>query len=167
MTIYVAGIDPGKGGGWAIYEQGTGRLEDAGPMVSPRRLQTKLTGCDIVLIERAQASPDMGVTSAFEYGRNFGMIEAVCQIVEAEILYCAPTWWKARLAVPVDKKAAVEWALELTPELASYIKKQADHGIAEAALIGQILLDDKLLRQCRRNNEKREAPKKKRPAYRL
>lgn len=167
MTTYVGAIDPGKTGGWAVYDFETRRLEDAGPIIfdNPRELRMMLDGCSKILIERSQGAK--GQANQFEYGRSFGRTEAACIMTGAQILYCAASWWKAKLGVPVDKEGARQMALNRIPGLAEYVTLKGQHGIAEAALLGQILLYDKFYSQLVANNEKRQKPKKKKPSFRL
>lgn len=165
----VAGIDPGKEGGWAVYDCLSAKLIEAGRIKfdKPDLLARALDGCEEILIERAQASNQMGSSSSFEYGRSFGRIESIAMMTGANIYYCASSWWKGKLAVPVDKKEAVELALRRVPGLSLYVKLASDDGVAEAALIGRILLNDKLFAELAINNAKRSKPKKKRPVFRL
>jgi crossover junction endodeoxyribonuclease RuvC len=166
MALVVGGIDPGKTGGWAIFEGGdlfaAGRMDKTPLPV----LHKQLSRCEEIIIERAQAAPKQGISTVFEYGRNFGRVEAVAMLTDAEIYYAAPQWWKSKLNVPVDKKLAVNKALDWIFDLEKYVKLEGDHGIAEAALLCQILLNAKLFDELVANNEKRET-KRKRPSYRL
>lgn len=167
---HIAGIDPGKTGGYAIYYVNDGELVDAGRLDfdNPDKLYNVLNHYSVgeILIERAQGAP--GQANQFEYGRSFGRTEAVCMLQpDCEILYCAAAWWKAKLNVSTDKKQARQKALRVIPGLAPFCKLESDHGVAEAALIGTILLDRRLYLELASNNEKRVKPKKKRPVYRL
>lgn len=166
---WVCAIDPGKKGGWALFNRDTKELIDAGRLNVSRPLLhlDDWHGCRVILIERAQASSQMGVSSSFEYGRGFGRIEAVALMTGAKVYYCAPVWWKGKLAVPVDKEKAVKVAIRRNPDLARFLKLKSDDGIAEAALMAQILLSKPLFSQLLANNKKREAPKKKRVVFRL
>jgi hypothetical protein len=167
---HVAGIDPGKNGGYAIYHLESLDLVEAGRLIfdNPGALYAALTELRVVeiLIERAQGAPGQG--NQFEYGRSFGRTEAVCMLVpNVKIYYCAASWWKGKLNVPVDKELARQKALRAIPNLGDFVKKMGDHGPAEAALIGRILLDAKLYAQLIDNNEIRLKPKKKKPVYRV
>lgn len=171
--MVIGAIDPGKKGGWAIYDTGrhkplvmAGRLDFDDPI--SLYIQFDDLSVEEVIIERAQASKQMGSSSAFEYGRGFGRVEAVLSLLSARptIYYCAPSWWKAKLSVPTDKEKAVKKAIDIIPGLAKFVKLKSDDGVAEAALMGLILLDPKLRRGLIGNNEKRTAPKKARASYR-
>jgi hypothetical protein len=163
----VAAIDPGKAGGYAVYYGQD--LYSAGliDFDDPRALYRALAGCDDIVIERAQAAPAQGISSAFEYGRSFGRTEAVAILTEAKIYYVAPSWWKGKLSVPADKKLALETALKRVPGLSKYVWLTKHNGIAEAALMGKLLIDGELFSELVKNNEAREKPKRKRTSYRL
>jgi hypothetical protein len=167
---HVAGIDPGKTGGYAIYYVNDRELVDAGRLDfdNPDKLYDALEYYAVseILIERAQGAP--GQANQFEYGRSFGRTEAVCMLQpDCEIYYCAAVWWKAKLHVSTDKKIARQQALDKIPGLAPFCKLEGDHGVAEAALIGRILLSETLHAELLVNNQNRLKPKKKRPVYRL
>lgn len=165
----IGAIDPGKKGGWAVFDRDTKELIGAGRLDvdRPYNLVTDMGDCRVILIERAQASSQMGVSSSFEYGRGFGRIETAAMMTQATIYYCAPAWWKGKLAVPVDKNKAIIVAIRRVPGLQEYIRLKSDDGIAEAALMAGILLNKRLYSELKVNNAKRVAPKKKRPSYRL
>jgi len=166
MNTKRAGIDPGKTGGIAIFEGEHltyGRRLDT---VTPQGLYHILTGCTEIVIERAQATRQMGASNSFEYGRSFGLQETVANLTGAKIFYVAPQWWKGRLNIPTDKKRATQIALKGIPNLEQFIKAEADHGIAEAALMATLLLSEKYYQELVLNNSKREQPKK-RVSYRL
>ena len=169
MTYHIAGIDPGKSGGFAIFDRRVRRLITAGPLLfdDPGDLHKELAYYDVreILLERAQSAPGQG--NGFEYGRGFGRTEAACLMTPAKLYYVAPVWWKSRLSVPVDKGEAIAKALSLIPGLEKHVTLKKHDGIAEAALIGSILLNRKLTDEVYANNEKRLKPKKKRVSFRL
>lgn len=167
---HVAGIDPGKTGGYAIYYVNDRKLVDADRLDfnDPYKLFAALKYYDVaeIIIERAQGAP--GQANQFEYGRSFGRTEAACMMLpDCEIHYCAAAWWKAKLHVSTDKKQARQKALRVIPELAPFCKLEGDHGVAEAALIGTIFFSETLYDELLVNNQNRLKPKKKRPVYRL
>lgn len=135
-----AGIDPGGTGGFAVFDR-SGMI-DGGPMKLDNlfRLERRLCNCDVILLERAQGAP--GQANQFQYGRNFGLVEAVAILSRAEILYVSPVTWKSKLTVSTDKAKAVERARRLIPNVRDFMKSDADHGTAEAALIAYFLGTD-------------------------
>ncbi len=166
---WIAGVDPGKQGGWAVFHRETKELQRAGRVKfdDPVDFYESLHHCDEVIIERAQASAQMGASSVFEYGRGFGRLEACLMIRDIKIYYVGSQWWKGKLGVATDKKKAVQQAIVRIPGLSKYVKLASDDGVAEAALIAQILLNPNLTAQLIANNEKREKPKRKKISYRL
>lgn len=91
-----------------------------------------------VVIERAQAMPRQGVSSAFQYGRGFGAIEAICLARSGiRIEWVSPAKWKRAMRLPADKRAAMNLAS------AKYGREVGErfwptlsrNGVAEAALI--------------------------------
>jgi hypothetical protein len=169
MSELVAGIDPGKKGGWAVFDLSSGELIRAGRLWfdNPEAIYDNLKGCSEILIERAQAAPAQGISTAFEYGRGFGRAETAAIMTGADIYYCGPAWWKGKLAISSDKTKATEKALRLIPGLRQFMGSDGDDGVAEAALIGSVLLSKKLYGELLANNEKRVKPKKKKTSFRL
>jgi hypothetical protein len=173
-SLCVAGIDPGKSGGWAIINYTTGRMVDGGPLDfvnCDRKLNAALQAWNVedVLLERAQSAP--GDAHAFEYGRGFGRTEAAVELAGCRRLYCAPSWWKGKLSCPVDKRKAYALAEKLFPDLPFFAntgpKGALDTGTAEAVLIGSILIRSNLRAELEKNNAARAKPKRRRVEFRL
>lgn len=93
-------------------------------------------------LERVSSSPQMGVTSAFQFGRGYGVIEGVIAALGWPVEYVTPAKWKRALQVPVEKDDARSRACQLlpldtdqwTPRRLVMTQAQA-FGRAEAALI--------------------------------
>lgn len=168
--VNVCGCDPGKTGGWAIFEP-SGNFVTCGPFEfsKPENFYRALVKYRVteVLFERAQAAK--GDAGQFEYGRAFGQFEAIALLVcgLGAVHYCAPQWWKARLNVSTDKAQAYAMAVRLWPEFAFLAPPgprgglDLVHGQAEAALIGSILANPKLRSELLKNNLARVARAKK------
>lgn len=158
---FVCGVDPGKTGGYAIFDL-SGKFVTCGPFEfgKPRKFYDALVKHDVseILFERAQAAK--GDAGQFEYGRAFGQAEAVGLLVcgPDRVFYCAPQWWKARLNVSTDKSDAYHAAVRRWPALGFLAPPgprgglDAVHGQAEAALIGSILTSQKLYDELTKNN---------------
>ncbi len=77
-AIYI-GVDPGKGGGIAAVDE-TGRVITSVKMPeTPRDLLELLWGFDEksyqhAVIEKVHSSPQMGVASAFTFGKGYGSL---------------------------------------------------------------------------------------------
>lgn len=167
---YVAGIDPGKTGGFGIFELGTGNLVSAGPLIfdNPLDLYDRLSKFDVteILIERAQAAK--GDAGQFEYGRSFGRTEAAAMLTGAQVHYCSPVWWKSRLNITTDKEQAYREACRRWPSLEWFAPPgprgglDKVHGVAEGCLIGSCLLSKKLYAEIGKNNAARIAKSERR-----
>lgn len=84
-------------------------------------------------IERVSSSPQMGVVSAFTFGRGVGNLEAACQCVGIPITWVAPSVWQKELGCLShgDKNITKRRAQELFPTL------KITHAIADALLIAE------------------------------
>lgn len=172
---YVAGVDPGKTGGWAIVDVEARCLVAGGPLDFPgcdRGLFEALQvwGVPDVLVERAQAAA--GDAGQFEYGRSFGRTEAAITLAGSRIWYCAPSWWKGKIGCPVDKRKAYAMAEDLFPDLGLWANNGPrgglDTGTAEAALIAYVMARPSLRVQVEKNNAARQkAKRRKRVDFRL
>lgn len=89
-------------------------------------------------IEEVNASPQMGVVSAFSFGEGKGVLLGVAAAMGVPTTLVKPTQWKKQMRVPADKRAAVQRASQLFPAVASLFKGPRGgvfDGRAEAALI--------------------------------
>jgi crossover junction endodeoxyribonuclease RuvC len=144
------GIDPGLTGALAVVEtiNGVPTLIDATDMPvmgtgAKARLDVIATAAWIVkhapsmaYIERAQAFPGQGRSSAFTYGRVAGAVEAAVSLCQVPITLVEAAGWKRKLQLPgKDKEAARARALQLFPQQHALLARKRDHNRAEAALI--------------------------------
>ena len=87
-------------------------------------------------IERAQAMPKQGISSAYKYGRSVGCIEGVIAACEIPLTIIEPSAWKKFSGLRgSDKELSRQRALQLFPDAHGFIARKKDHGRAEAALI--------------------------------
>lgn len=89
-------------------------------------------------LEEVFSSPQMGVTSAFNFGQGKGMIRGVAAALNIPLTHVKPTKWKKDMKVPADKKAAVMRAAQLFPGSLQHFQGKRGgvlDGRAEAALI--------------------------------
>ncbi len=134
MNSAVVGIDPGKKGGAALLEVGTGELIDCFPF---RTLDMAADGFAEwrakysivqVLIEHVHAYPGQGVVSAFTFGDNFGGwkgILAANKYRGQKLKFVEPrTWQKAlgrtlpgHIQKTAHKNALKDIAAELYPQI--------------------------------------------------
>lgn len=127
MSI-ILGIDPGLDGGlvwmrddlkimaahpmpctFETYGKGTKRFIDAHELVA-------LFGrnhYDQAVIEKVSASPQMGVTSAFSFGRGYGTLMGALAARGKRTTTVAPSKWKPALGCSSDKKQTIRRAIWL------------------------------------------------------
>jgi crossover junction endodeoxyribonuclease RuvC len=151
--MLVLGIDPGLSGAVAFLH-GEQLLDVADlPLVdvqhgkgsrkelSPALLHDMLVHTEIrigkAIVEHVGASPQMGTTSAFRFGENFGGILAVlaCCGIRTELV--RPQTWKKAMGLGPDKSISRAMAIKLWPMQSEYFARVKDDGRAEAALIAE------------------------------
>jgi crossover junction endodeoxyribonuclease RuvC len=86
-------------------------------------------------IERQQAYPRQGLSSAFIFGRSTGAIEAVVALLRIPYTFVESAGWKRKLHLGKDKEQARARVLEIFPGHHALFARKKDHGRAEAALI--------------------------------
>lgn len=146
----VIGIDPGMSGAVAIV---TGRdvvchdmptIEIRGKRrVCPAGLRDILAtaivagcgGIDAVVLEHVQGVQGTGATSAFSFGRSFGLVEGVVAGMTLPLVLVRPQVWTKDLNVSRDKGAHRQAATNLWPKHAAQFARVKDDGRADAALM--------------------------------
>ena len=145
---YIIGIDPGKTGALALLDEDGELLEvedmpTLGKNVSAHLLADILrlwrfnyTATFTSVIEDVSSSPQMGVTSAFSFGRSKGVVEGAVAGAGFRIVYVTPAKWKRDMRLRKDKDAARDLATKRWPTFSPMFKLAKHDGRAEAALIG-------------------------------
>lgn len=143
----ILGIDPGNRGALVWITAGTQLIRAEGLPVKrvPRngrmateidneRLRELLTTepFDEVWLEAVFASPQMGVTSSFSFGRGRGALEGQIAALGVPCETVAPSVWKRALACTADKNQTKARAREL---FAPWAKMLTSEGKCEASLI--------------------------------
>ncbi len=152
----IIGIDPGLSGAIAVYDpylkelaaisripittdiknRKTNREIDAKALFKLLEKQIRDYAVQAIIIEDVHASPQMGVSSAFKFGKGFGIIEAIAEGSEVtKIEYVSPARWKARLNVPSDKSRSIARAIEIFGKVPQLAGNHVKDGEAEAAMI--------------------------------
>lgn len=135
------GIDPGKSGGIASM---------AGfSILNPLTIKLSETPSDVVewlwstvgigscparaIIEQVHATPQMGVTSAFSFGRSYGWLLGVLDALRIPYEFVSPQKWQKALGClsKGDKNATKAAAQRLWPNL------RITHAIADALLLAE------------------------------
>ena len=147
--MLVLGIDPGSTGGLAIVENNNSTLPKiilalrmpivtiyGKKIIDTKKIATELENysVDVSIIEKVHAMPKQGVTSSFQFGRNFGGIETLSYIFSKRVDYVAPAVWKKSLGLGPSKKESLDLARLKFGDSDLWNLKSND-GIAEAALL--------------------------------
>lgn len=93
-----------------------------------------------VVVERVSAFPRQGVSSAFNFGRGFGIIEGVVSAHLLPVEFVSPAKWKGALGLNREGEASRALATRLFPGSADKFKRKKDHNRAEAVLLGYYFL---------------------------
>lgn len=115
MGPYYLGIDPGVSGGIAaLDEEGHIVLKSPMPKTEAGIFETIARlgrrGAPLVLgaIEVVHSSPQMGVVSAFTFGRSYGALRMALTAAGVPFLECQPKVWQATMGVQYPKAAKGE-----------------------------------------------------------
>ena len=147
--MLVLGIDPGSSGGLAVVETNLNALPQivlalrmptlniyGKKIIDTKKIAKELNNfaIDVTIIEKVHAMPRQGVTSSFQFGRNFGGIETLSYLYSKRVDYVAPAIWKKFLGLGSSKKDSLDLArLKFGDSNLWHIK--SNDGIAEAALL--------------------------------
>ncbi|MBF0255892.1 MAG: hypothetical protein HQL47_05400 [Gammaproteobacteria bacterium] len=88
------------------------------------------------ILEAVHAMPGQGVTSMFNFGVSFGVVQGVLAALEVRTSLITPATWKKRAGLTGKPKDACRGlACSLWPEQAGLFARVKDQGRADAALI--------------------------------
>ena len=90
---------------------------------------------DIAYLERVHAMKGQGVSSCFNFGTGFGIIQGALSAKRVPFHLITPQEWKKHHRLGRDKGAARGMASRLFPSEAHLFSRVKDDGRAEAALI--------------------------------
>lgn len=139
--IYI-GIDPGKKGGMAVYDDLLNSQDEIQAFVYDydkyrKVLKDSKLRC-VVFIENVHAMPNQGVTSMFNFGQHFGQLLGILDAYEIRYELVNPQKWKKEFSCTSDKNTSIQVAKRLFPNVSlkptDRCTKDSD-GIAEALLI--------------------------------
>jgi len=135
MPAYV-GIDPGQSGGVAILlDDGTVALAVGMPETDRDLLDALLVAGDGAhgVTERVSASPQMGVSSSFKFGRNVGAVRMALTARGIAFDEVLPARWQKALGCRSrgDKNITKARAQQLFPAL------RVTHALADALLLAE------------------------------
>ncbi len=136
--IYI-GIDPGKNGALAIIygDVITLRTFDEQEYIASLSAVSRNAFC---VLERVGAMPGQGVTSMFNFGKNYGFIQGLLAAYFIPFELVTPQKWKKTFGVTGDKNSSISVCKRLFPDvdLRRTEKCKKDHdGKAEALLLAE------------------------------
>ena len=136
--MYIIGIDPGKTGAAAYITDGKltavfpfkGEIENC-RLVGASAHMNKPT----YFIERVTASPQMGVVSAFTFGKWADAVETTAILTGYPVHMVRPLHWQSSIGIYAggDKNVLFDYAKKLFPE--QYAKKMFNKATSDAVLI--------------------------------
>jgi crossover junction endodeoxyribonuclease RuvC len=142
--LTICGIDPGIGGALALVYRGGIELIDM-PTIEVRGKRhvcpagvtewLEVNKPDMVVIEHVQGVQGAGATSAFSFGRSFGLLEGVVAGLGLRHCLVRPQAWTKALRVSRDKGSHRAAAKRLWPANAHLFARVKDDGRADAALM--------------------------------
>jgi crossover junction endodeoxyribonuclease RuvC len=143
------GIDPGLSGAIAVVGDGRIACRDMPNVeingkrrVCPVGLTAALQAIrdeghvvDMAILEHVQGVQGTGATSAFSFGRGFGVVEGVLAALFIPHTLVRPQSWTKALGVSRDKGSHRAAASRLWPQHADLFARVKDDGRADAALL--------------------------------
>lgn len=145
------GVDPGKSGGIAVLTCNGGTTVGVAAISlathTERDVAAFLSDCGAfepecataagprfyALIEKVHSSPQMGVTSAFTFGRSYGFLRGLLSAAPLVFDEVSPQKWQKALGCLTqgDKRVSKAKAQQLFPQV------KVTHAIADALLIAE------------------------------
>lgn len=132
------GIDPGKQGGLASISEdgndvGFAKLADLTEKDISDWFKYQAEEVLFAYIERVSSSPQMGVTSAFTFGRGYGFLRGCLIAHEVKFEEVSPQRWQKEMQCLTggDKNISKSRAQQLFPHL------KITHAIADAILLAE------------------------------
>jgi hypothetical protein len=118
-TQFVAGIDPGRSGAVVVIDVKTGRpvrvytFDAVGVYTALHNFSVSFDLSEVpIYIEKVHSSPQMGVVSAFSFGKNFGEILGYVHACEGLLTQVPPQTWQKVVTGEGEtpKERAMDWA---------------------------------------------------------
>lgn len=106
-----------------------------------KEILQSLQGQEVVCcLEQVGAMPGQGVTSMFNFGKNFGFIQGLLFAYSIPFELVRPQKWKKEYSITSDKNTSIEVCKRLFPDVSLLPTdrcKKDDDGIAEALLMAE------------------------------
>ena len=142
----ICGIDPGVCGAIAFVNGGRvvchdmptveirGKRRVCAPMLAALLREHAI---DHAVLEEVQGVQGTGATSAFSFGRSFGLVEGVLAALAIPTTLVRPQAWTKALGVSRDKGQHRQAAMRAWPADAGLFARVKDDGRADACLLVQ------------------------------
>jgi crossover junction endodeoxyribonuclease RuvC len=158
--VIIIGIDPGLQGALAAYDTVKGKfvwIEDlptlangvsGKKMINGHALRLTLktikdenqdTAIECIM-EQVGTMPGQGISSAFNFGRGFGIIEGCIAAMMLPLHLVRPAVWKKSLGYTSDKEVIRADMIRHFPDYAEMLKRKMDADRAEAMALALYLL---------------------------
>ena len=145
----IIGIDPGLTGAIAVISEDAYLFDmpvmaksTKGNQIDGAGLTSLLSGCKeagtIVFLEQVGAMPKQGVTSMFNFGHGYGIVQGVLYALCIPFQLVTPQKWKKYHGlIGKQKDMARTLCIQTHPELSGQLKRKKDIGRADALLIAE------------------------------
>lgn len=116
MRNFYIGFDPGKRGYACVYEVGTNSYEHY-PVFDGNRLNPRLVGTlkiigesfnAMAVVEQVHSMPHDGISRAFSFGTNYGMLLGMLEALGVPYVTCTPGKWQKAMWESCDKSATTK-----------------------------------------------------------
>lgn len=136
MTAYYIGVDPGVNGGIAILRSDGDVMCAVKMPATEKDILTVLmltSARSMAILEKVSSSPQMGVVSAFTFGRGYGGIRMALAAAMIPFDEVTPGVWQRAMQCLTkgDKNVSKRRAQELFPAV------KVTHAIADALLLAE------------------------------
>ena len=159
--MIIFGVDPGVSGAISVLEnKKVIEVFDMPTMIDGKKNKKQVNGSQvtniikeklnsnseiIAVVEHVNAMPGQGVTSMFNFGQSFGVIKGICSALSIPIYFVRPTKWKKYFnLIKTNKDASRTKAIQIYPEISSYLSRKKDSNKADAILIARYFNDTQL-----------------------
>lgn len=132
----ILGVDPGLAGGLVVVNDGPPlayKMPTTDKDLWEILTDIRKLGVQIAVLETVTSSPQMGVTSAFTFGRGYGHLEMGLIAADFRIERVRPQVWQKAMGCLTkgDKNVSKRKAQELFPQV------KVTHAIADALLLSE------------------------------
>ena len=141
----VIGIDPGLSGGVTVFgcgsplaiykmpvvKSGTKKVLDTHNFVE---ILKAFNDVDVAVIEKVHAMPGQGVSSMFNFGMGFGILQGALAALSIPMLFVTPQTWQKGIFNGIDSKLGKKRSIVYCKSRWPDIGKWSD-GTADAACI--------------------------------